>query len=37
LGPVVAFVLAALLFGEPWSLQRLAGTVLVIAGIVLVR
>ena len=35
LGPVIAFILAALLLGEPWSVQRLAGTVLVIAGIVL--
>jgi transporter family protein len=37
LGPVVAFVLAALFLGEPWSWQRLAGTLLVIAGVVLVR
>jgi uncharacterized membrane protein len=37
LGPVVAFVLAALLLGEPWSWPRLAGTLLIIAGIVLVR
>ncbi|HEV2125360.1 MAG TPA: EamA family transporter [Chloroflexota bacterium] len=37
LGPLIAFVLAAIFLGEPWSLQRLAGTVLIIAGIVLVR
>ena len=37
LGPVVAFVLAALFLSEPWSWQRLAGTLLVIAGVVLVR
>jgi bacterial/archaeal transporter family protein len=37
LGPVVAFVLAALFLGEPWSWPRLAGTLLVIAGVVLVR
>lgn len=37
LGPLVAFVLAALFLGEPWSWQRLAGTALIIAGVVLVR
>jgi transporter family protein len=37
LGPVIAFVLAALFLGEPWSLPRLAGTLLVVAGVVLVR
>jgi bacterial/archaeal transporter family protein len=37
LGPLVAFVLAAVFLGEPWSLQRAAGTVLITAGIVLVR
>ncbi len=37
LGPVVAFVLAALLLGEPWSVQRLLGTLLIVAGVVLVR
>jgi uncharacterized membrane protein len=40
-GPVVAFVPAAvpaaLFLGEPWSWPRLAGTLLVIAGVVLVR
>jgi uncharacterized membrane protein len=35
-GPVVAFVLAALFLREPWSWQRLLGTLLVLAGIVLV-
>ncbi len=37
LGPVIAFVLAALFLGEPWSVQRLLGTLLIIAGVVLVR
>ena len=37
LGPLVAFVLAALFLGEPWSVQRLVGTALIIAGVVLVR
>ena len=37
LGPLVAFVLAVLFLGEPWSLQRLLGTALVIAGVVLIR
>ena len=37
LGPLVAFVLAALFLGEPWSIQRAAGTVLIVAGIVLIR
>jgi len=37
LGPLVAFALAALFLGEPWSAQRLLGTALVIAGIVLIR
>jgi uncharacterized membrane protein len=36
-GPVVAFVLAALFLGEPWSWPRLASTLLVTAGVVLVR
>jgi transporter family protein len=36
LGPVVAFVLAAVFLGEPWSWPRLAGIGLVIAGVVLV-
>ena len=37
LGPLVAFVLAAVFLGEPWSAQRLAGTALIIVGVVLVR
>jgi bacterial/archaeal transporter family protein len=37
LGPLVAFVLAAVFLGEPWSVQRLAGFALVIAGVVLIR
>lgn len=37
LGPAIAFVLALLLLGEPPSAQRLLGTLLIIAGIVLVR
>ena len=37
LGPLVAFVLAAVFLGEPWSWQRLLGTALIIAGVVLVR
>ncbi|CAA9283863.1 MAG: hypothetical protein AVDCRST_MAG77-4083 [uncultured Chloroflexi bacterium] len=37
LGPLVAFVLAALFLGEPLSAQRLLGTVLLIAGVVLIR
>lgn len=37
LGPVVAFVLAAVFLGEPWSWPRLAGTLLIVAGVVLVR
>jgi uncharacterized membrane protein len=37
LGPVIALVLAALLLGKPWSWPRLAGTLLVIAGVLLVR
>lgn len=37
LGPVVAFALAALFLGEPWSWPRLAGTLLIVAGVVLVR
>ena len=37
LGPLVAFVLAALVLGEPWSWQRLVGTGLIVAGVVLVR
>lgn len=37
LGPLVAFVLAAMFLGEPLSLQRALGTVLIIAGLVLVR
>jgi transporter family protein len=37
LGPLVAFVLAAAFLGEPWSAQRVLGTALVIAGVLLVR
>ena len=37
LGPVITFALAVLLLGEPASPLRLAGTLLIIAGIVLVR
>ena len=37
LGPLVAFVLAALFLGEPWSLQRILGTALVVGGVVLIR
>ena len=37
LGPVVAFALATLFLGEPWSIQRAAGTMVIIAGIVLGR
>ena len=37
LGPVITFALAVLLLGEPLSPLRLAGTLLIIAGIVLVR
>ncbi len=37
LGPVVAFALAALFLGEPWSWSRLAGTLLIVTGVVLVR
>ena len=37
LGPLVAFVLAALFLGEGWSVQRLLGTLLIIAGVVLIR
>ena len=37
LGPLVAFALAALYLGEPWSWQRLTGTLLIVAGVVLVR
>ena len=37
LGPVVAFALAALFLGEPWSWPRLAGTLLIVVGVVLVR
>jgi transporter family protein len=37
LGPVVAFVLAVLVLREPPSVSRLIGTLLIIAGIVLVR
>ncbi len=37
LGPLVAFVLAALFLGEPLSIQRLLGTVLIVGGIVLIR
>jgi transporter family protein len=37
LGPVITFVLAVLFLGEPASPQRLLGTLLIIAGIVLVR
>ena len=37
LGPLVAFLLAALFLGEPLSPQRLLGTLLVIAGIFLIR
>ena len=37
LGPLVAFALAVLFLGEPLSPQRLLGTVLVIAGIFLIR
>ena len=37
LGPLVAFVLAALFLGEPWSIQRGLGTALVIVGVVLIR
>ncbi len=36
LGPVIAFVLAVALLGEPPSPTRLLGTLLVVAGIVLV-
>ncbi len=37
LGPAITFVLAVLFLGEPLSPPRLLGTVLIIAGIVLVR
>ncbi len=37
LGPLVAFILAALFLGEPLSPQRLLGTILIIAGVVLIR
>ena len=37
LGPLVAFVLAAVFLGEPWSVQRFVGTALVVAGVVLIR
>ena len=37
LGPLVAFFLAALFLGEPLSPQRLLGTVMLIAGIFLIR
>jgi uncharacterized membrane protein len=37
LGPLVAFFLAALFLGEPWSAQRLLDTVLIVAGVVLIR
>ena len=37
LGPLVAFALAVLFLGEPLSPQRLLGTVLVIAGVFLIR
>jgi bacterial/archaeal transporter family protein len=37
LGPLVAFVLAAAFLGEPLSIQRLAGTALIVAGVVLIR
>jgi uncharacterized membrane protein len=37
LGPIIAFVLAVLLLGEPPSPLRLVGILLIIAGIVLVR
>ncbi len=37
LDPVITFVLAVLLLGEPPSLQRLAGALLIIAGIILVH
>jgi len=37
LGPLVAFVLAALFLGEPLSIQRLLGTMLIVGGIVLIR
>ena len=37
LGPLVAFLLAALFLNEPFSLQRLLGTILIVAGIFLIR
>lgn len=37
LGPVITFVLAVAFLGEPPSLTRLAGTGLIIVGILLVR
>ena len=37
LGPLVAFFLAGLFLGEPFSPQRLLGAVLIIAGISLIR
>jgi len=37
LGPAIAFILAVVFLGEPWSLQRLLGIGLISAGIVLVR
>ena len=37
LGPLVAFAIAALFLGEPWSAQRLLGTAFIIAGVYLIR
>jgi uncharacterized membrane protein len=37
LGPVVAFALAVLVLGEPLSVPRLLGTLLIVVGVVLVR
>ena len=37
LGPVIAFVLAVALLGEPPSAPRLLGTLLIMVGVVLVR
>jgi len=37
LGPLVAFLLAAVFLNEPLSLQRLLGTILIVAGIFLIR
>lgn len=37
LGPAITFGLAVLFLGEPPSVQRLVGTLLIVVGIVLVR